>query len=239
MHSSHRHRIAFWSVLACAAALALGLVRTAAAERRGIDVAVVKTDGTRIAGELCAVRPNSVVVQEGQGDASYIFINVSDIRFIERAKISAWLGAATGLLRWGFYRHDCRRRHRLQKAIAAKTSQRDCRRADRWIDRRPFGGLKGVPTKRIATIDIEGQPREVCRLGLKKIGGGRPHPRCLVRNPVRPARGHYFAFLLLAVIGASACRPRVRPVPSPGFPDVRGYFIQAGVFFPRKRTPPD
>jgi len=32
------------------------------------------------------------------------------------------------------------------------------------------------------------------------------------------------------VIGASACRPRVRPVPSPGFPDVRGYFIQAGVF---------
>jgi len=47
---------------------------------------------------------------------------------------------------------------------------------------------------------------------------------------VRLTRGRYFAFLLLALIGASACRPRVRPVPSPEFPDVHGYFIQAGVF---------
>lgn len=47
---------------------------------------------------------------------------------------------------------------------------------------------------------------------------------------MKRARGPWIAFLILSVIGASACRPRVRPVPSPGFPDVRGYFIQAGVF---------
>ena len=42
--------------------------------------------------------------------------------------------------------------------------------------------------------------------------------------------GRSIALLLLAVLAAYACRPRVRPVSSPGFPDVRGYFIQAGVF---------
>ena len=50
--------------------------------------------------------------------------------------------------------------------------------------------------------------------------------RILLRRP----RRRWFAFLLLAAFGLSACRPRVRTAPVLEFPDVRGYFIQAGVF---------
>jgi hypothetical protein len=39
-----------------------------------------------------------------------------------------------------------------------------------------FGGLKGVPTKRIVTIDIEGQPREVVVSALRKLGAAARIP---------------------------------------------------------------
>jgi hypothetical protein len=37
-------------------------------------------------------------------------------------------------------------------------------------------------------------------------------------------------YLLAVILTVSACRPRVRPAVSPEFPNVRGFFIQAGVF---------
>ncbi len=170
MPSSRRRGNAFWGVLACAAVLTLGSVRPAAADRRGIDVSVVKTDGTRIAGELCAVRPNSVVVQEGRGESSYIFINVSDIRFIERAKISAWLGAATGLLRWGFVGTIAGDVMAFNKPSSRKRTSAIIGGLIGGSIGALFGGIKGAPTKRVATIDIEGQPREVVASALRKLG---------------------------------------------------------------------
>ncbi len=47
---------------------------------------------------------------------------------------------------------------------------------------------------------------------------------------MRRIGGRWVVFFLLSAIAASACRPRIQPAVSPGFPDVRGYFIQAGVF---------
>jgi hypothetical protein len=145
------------------------MVRTAGAERRGIDVSVVKTDGTRLAGELCAVRRNSIVVQESRGEPGYLFINVSDIRFIERAKISAWLGAATGLLSWGFV-------GTIAGDVIAYNKPSSRKRTSAIVGGLIggslgafFGGLKGAPTKRIATIDIENQPPEIVDSALRKL----------------------------------------------------------------------
>jgi len=159
-----------------ATAIVLISALPAAAERRGIDVSIVKTDGMRIAGELCAVRPNSVVVQDGQGESGYVFIAVSDIRFIERARISAWLGAATGLLRWGFV-------GAIAGDVIAFNKPSSRKRLSAIIGGLIggsigafFGGLKGVPTKRIVTIDIEGQPREVVVSALRKLGAAARIP---------------------------------------------------------------
>jgi hypothetical protein len=167
---SRRRGTAFWSVFACAAAIALGLVRTADAERRGIDISVVKTDGTRIAGELYAVRPNSVVVQENLGASAYTFINVSDIRFIEKAKMSAWLGAATGLLQWGFFGTIAGDVIAFHKPSARKRMSAIAGGLIGGSIGALLGALKGAPTKRIATIDIEGQPRDVVDAALRKLG---------------------------------------------------------------------
>jgi hypothetical protein len=170
MPYSRRRGTALLGVLVCAAALVLGLVRTAAAERRGIDVAVVKKDGTRVSGELCAVRPNSVVVQESLGVSAYTFINVSDIRFIERARISTWLGAATGLLQWGFFGAIAGDVIAFNKPSARKRMSAVAGGLIGGSIGALLGALKGAPTKRIATIDIEGQPRDVVVAALRKLG---------------------------------------------------------------------
>lgn len=151
------------------AAIALIDARPAFAERRGIDVAVVKTDGARIAGELCAVRANSVVVRESQGESGYVFINVPDIRYIERAKISVLKGAATGLLRWGFFGTIAGDVIAFKKPSPQKRASAILGGLIGGSIGAFFGGLKGLPTKSIVTIDIQGQPREIVEAALQKL----------------------------------------------------------------------
>ncbi len=169
MRFSRRPGTAFRLIAVGAAALVLGAVRPAAADRRGIDVSVVKTDGTRISGELCAVRANSIVVQESQNESGYIFIEVSDIRFVERAKISAWLGAGTGLLRWGFVGTIAGDVIAFKKPSSRKRTSAIVGGLIGGSLGAFIGGLKGAPTKRVATIDIESQPRDVVDSALRKL----------------------------------------------------------------------
>ena len=53
---------------------------------------------------------------------------------------------------------------------------------------------------------------------------------------MKSTRGRWAVILLVAAVAASSCRPRLRPAIAPGFPDVRGYFIQAGVFSSEKNA---
>ena len=169
MLNSDRRGAALLGALMIAAAMVSIAGLPAAAERRGIDVTVVKTDGAHVAGELCAVRAGSVVVREIQGESGYVFINVPDIRYIERAKISALKGAAAGLLRWGFVGTIA------GDVIGFKTPSAQ-KRASAILGGliggsigALFGGLKGLPTKSIVTIDIESQPRDVVAAALRKL----------------------------------------------------------------------
>lgn len=166
---SDRRRTALGGALALAAALTLVSARPASAGRRGIDVAVVKTDGTRITGELCAVRASSVVVRETQGESGYVFVNVPDIRYIERAKISALKGAAAGLLRWGFIGTIAGDVIAFKKPSSEKRTSAVLGGLIGGSLGALFGGLKGLPTKSIVTIDIEAQPREIVDQSLRKL----------------------------------------------------------------------
>jgi hypothetical protein len=139
------------------------------AERRGIDVAVVKTDGARIAGELCAVRAQSVVVRENQGESGYVFVSLPDIRFIETAKISALKGAFTGLLRWGFIGTIAGDVIAFKKPSSKKRGSAILGGLIGGAVGAFFGGLKGLPTKAVVTIDIQGQPREIVEAALRKL----------------------------------------------------------------------
>jgi hypothetical protein len=164
-----RRAIGLGRGLLCAAVTAVFAALPVSAERRGIDVAVIKTDGTRVAGELCAVRANSVVVRESQGESGYVFVNVPDIRYIERAKISAFKGAATGLLRWGFIGTMAEDVIAFKKPSAEKRTSAILGGLIGGSIGAFFGGLKGLPTKSTVTIDIQGQPRDIVEAALRKL----------------------------------------------------------------------
>ena len=166
---SDRRGTALMGAFMIAAAMVSITALPASGERRGIDVTVVKIDGARIAGELCAVRANSVVVKEIQGESGYVFINVPEIRYIERAKISALKGAATGLLRWGFVGTIAGDVIGFKKPSAQKRASAILGGLIGGSIGGLFGGLKGLPTKSIVTIDIEGQPRDVVDAALRKL----------------------------------------------------------------------
>jgi hypothetical protein len=150
--------------------LLLGAAGCARGGRRGIAVTVVKLDGARIAGELCAVRPNSVVVQEGSGESGYVFVGLPDIRYIERFKVSATRGAASGFLRWGFIGTMAGDVAAFEKPSAEKRRSAILGGLIGGSFGALLGGLKGVETNRIETIDIEGLPREALLERLRKLG---------------------------------------------------------------------
>lgn len=169
MNNILRRATALGFCFAGAAAFALIFPASAAAERRGIDVTVVKTDGTRVAGELCAVRARSVVVRETQGESGYVFINVPDIRYIERARISALKGAASGALRWGFVGTIAGDVLAFKKPTPQKRASAILGGLIGGSIGAFFGALKGLPTKGIVTIDIEGQPPDIVEAALRTL----------------------------------------------------------------------
>jgi hypothetical protein len=168
LNSDHRG-IAPGGVLIIITALILITALPASGERRGIDVTVVKIDGAHIAGELCAVRAGSIVVKETEGESGYVFVNMPEIRYIERAKISALKGAATGLLRWGLVGTIAGDVIGFKKPSAQKRASAIVGGLIGGSIGALFGGLKGLPTKNIVTIDIESQPRDVVDAALRKL----------------------------------------------------------------------
>jgi hypothetical protein len=170
MCSRPGHRMNLWRGCIGAVLLLLVFTASARAERRGINVTIVKTDGTRVSGELFAVRTNSVVVQEAKSEAGFLFIPTADIRYIEKIRMSAFKGAAAGFVQWGFFGLCAGDVIAFNKPSSRKRASAILGGLIGGSIGAFFGGLKGAPTKGIQTVDIEGQPRDVAVAALRKLG---------------------------------------------------------------------
>jgi len=129
------------------------------AERHGIVVSAIMLDKSRVKGELVAVRRDSIVIQEESGHVA--FIDVGNIKYIERSRRSALVGALTGVVRFGFiggiigdlasatdvYKDTLGPGTMLGGAIGALLGG-------------VLGGIQGAPTNAVETIWIQSMPRK-------------------------------------------------------------------------------
>lgn len=99
--------------LAVALAIILSVLPTglSAGDRRGPDLVVTKLDGTRVAGELIAIRPDSLLLLENGRDVSIPRSEIDIVRLVRRSRGGLWaaigggVGAAAGAilgLNWAF-----------------------------------------------------------------------------------------------------------------------------------------
>ena len=138
------------------------------AERRGIVVSIVKIDGSRIQGELVAVRKDSILLQEENGPTS--LIGIAQVKYMEKPKRSALVGAINGAIRYGFI------------GVVVGDLAAGKKAKEFWQNPSAFyggavgalfgavmGGLRGAPTRAIETIEIQGYPREKIESVLFKL----------------------------------------------------------------------
>jgi len=163
----NKGRPAIWAALGVSVFVLL-TARPAAGKRQGIAVTVNQTDGSRIRGELIAVRAGSLVIQDEEGP--FVFIDVADIKFIEKAKKSALLGATNGFIRFGFIGLIV---GDLAAGSKAATPERRTRAILGCLAGGLFGavtgGLKGVLTKEIETIEIQRYPPEKIGSAMERL----------------------------------------------------------------------
>ena len=85
-----------------ASALAVSLLvlpaGLSAKEKRGADLVVTKIDGSKVSGELIAVKPDSLLLLSAGMDLSIPLVDIRDVRIVRRshALVFAGLGAAAG-----------------------------------------------------------------------------------------------------------------------------------------------
>lgn len=75
-------------IMACvlAASLLSQAPGLAAQERPGADLVVTKLDGSRVSGELLAVRPDSLILLSGGADLSVGFAGIASVRIVRRSR---------------------------------------------------------------------------------------------------------------------------------------------------------
>jgi hypothetical protein len=138
------------------------------AERRGIVVAIVLNDKSRTQGELIAVRPDAILLQDD--DDHIMFINVGNIKYIEKPRKSPLIGAISGVLKYGF----------IGSIVGDLATATDANK--NLLGRGTLlggvagilfggvmGGIQGSPTDAIDTIYIKGYPPELVKSALLKL----------------------------------------------------------------------
>lgn len=138
------------------------------AERRGIIVSIIMIDRSRIQGELVAVRRESIVLQEDSGLIS--FIDVGNIKYIEKPRRSALIGAIKGILKYGF----------IGVAVGDFVTATDASKnalgrgtlaggaAGAFLGGL-LGGIQGSSTNAVDTIYVQGYPPEIIKSALLEL----------------------------------------------------------------------
>lgn len=140
----------------------------ARAERHGIAISAVLDDKSRTKGELLAVRRSSIVIQEDSGHVT--FIDVANIKYIEKAKRSAVVGAVTGFVKFGFIGGV------IGDLASASNVYKDTLGSGTVLGSVAgallggvLGGIQGAPTNAVETIWIQGIPRDKIDEALVKL----------------------------------------------------------------------
>lgn len=144
--------------------MVLGLSMTApllsAKFKYGVNIQIVKMDGSEVVGELIAARKTTFVVSDVSA-GFFEFIETSEIRIVRVPKISKALGAFNGFIQGAFY----------GGVIGGLTAGDKNPTSEHWS--RAFiggalggaifaviGGIKGKPTKDLEVIQIKDQTPE-------------------------------------------------------------------------------
>ena len=125
-------------------------------------------DKSRTKGELVAVRRDSIVIQEDSGRIA--FIDVGNIKYIERARRSALVGALAGIVKYGFIGGV------IGDLTSASNVYKDTLGPGTFLGGAVgaliggiWGGIQGAPTNAVDTIWIQGFPNEEIKSALLKL----------------------------------------------------------------------